>query len=269
MTHEQLHTLLIGLSINLAVVVAVVSAAFVVGRIEGRHAVIDVFWPLGFVAVAVSSFTWSQGHGWHWARLAVLVLTGIWGLRLATHLAIRLRGSGEDPRYEAIMRGAKGNPTLYAVKVIYAFQAALMFIVSSALAIAMVEGKGIWILAVLGAIACAKGIAFEAIGDWQLTRFKAEPANAGKVMDRGLWRYTRHPNYFGDAVFWWGIALIALRSWGGLLALLPVGIMTYLLTSVSGKPMLERGMKRTRPGYAQYVEQTSGFIPWFPKKPTS
>jgi steroid 5-alpha reductase family enzyme len=265
MSHDQFANLAMGLSINLAVVALMMTAAFIASRIFGRNCVVDVFWPLGFVAVAIASFLWSAKHGGHWSRLTLLALVAVWGLRLAAHLGLRMRGEGEDPRYLAIMRGAKGNQTLYAIRMIYLLQGVIMYIVSIAIAIAMVEGKGLWPLLVLGAIASLKGIAFETIGDWQLKRFKAEPANAGQVMDRGLWHYTRHPNYFGDALFWWGIAIMALRCWPGFLALPSVALMTFMLTSVSGKPLLERGMKRTRPGYAEYVARTSGFFPWFPK----
>ena len=110
------------------------------------------------------------------------------------------------------------------------------------------------------------GIAFETIGDWQLTRFRRDPANRARVMDRGLWRYTRHPNYFGDACVWWGLYLIAAETAAGRWAIVGPLFLTYTLLKWSGAALLERRLSRSRPGYAEYVARTSAFIPWFPRK---
>ena len=122
------------------------------------------------------------------------------------------------------------------------------------------------VLAWIGAAVWAVGLAFEAIGDWQLARFKKDPANAGQVMDRGLWRYTRHPNYFGDACVWWGIALVAAETGLGRWGLLGAAVMTVLLLRVSGVALLEKSLSKRKPGYAEYVARTSAFVPLPPKR---
>jgi steroid 5-alpha reductase family enzyme len=118
----------------------------------------------------------------------------------------------------------------------------------------------------VGAIVWAIGFGFEAIGDWQLARFKADPANRGSVMDKGLWRYTRHPNYFGDALLWWGLFIIAAGTSSGLFTIISPIIMTVLLVRVSGVALLERSQVRAKPGYQAYIARTSPFVPWFPRR---
>ena len=253
--------------------------AFVVGRIVQRHATVDVFWGAGFLVVYVESlFVSHQLSGsstspwWHdgtWARFLVLVAVATWSLRLSIHLAVRQRGSREDSRYVTIMEGAQGrNETGYALRMIYGLQGLLIWFVSIPLQ---------WIafsdsfdgLIVVGLALVAVGVYFEAVGDEQLRRFVKDPANAGTTMNRGLWRYTRHPNYFGDAVVWCGFYVIALACPSGVLTILSPLTMIWLLTSLSGKPMLERKLSSTRQGYGAYVARTSSFIPRPPKRPTT
>ncbi len=196
----------------------------------------------------------------------MLVFVAAWGLRLAFYLARRQRGAKEDLRYVFIMKGARGrNETLYALRMIYGLQGLLLWFVSMPLQ---------WIafhqefdaLFVPGLCLVAIGVFFEATGDEQLRRFIKDPATRGTTMNHGLWRYTRHPNYFGDAVVWCGFYVVAASSgWGWLTILSPVA-MIYLLTSLSGKPMLERKLTKTRAGYDEYVATTSSFIPWPPRK---
>ena len=257
------------IGVSALVVIAVMAVAFIVGRIAKRYRDIDVFWPLGFVAVAVSGFLCSAGKlgASNVQRTLLLALVAIWGLRLAAHLAWRGRGQGEDPRYTMILRGAKGrSEVLYALKVVYGLQAALMFFVSLSVTVGMFAGRPIVALQILGAVVWLLGFAFESIGDLQLSRFKADPANAGRVMDRGLWAWTRHPNYFGDACCWWGVFLVAAAGGWGLLTVLSPLVMNRLLTSVSGKPLLEARMAKTRVGFAEYVERTSAFFPRPPRR---
>ena len=132
----------------------------------------------------------------------------------------------------------------------------------------MYEHAPLGLVSWLGAAVWAVGFGFEAVGDAQLRRFRADPANAGKVLDRGLWRYTRHPNYFGDACLWWGLYLLACSTWAGAATVLSPVAMTYTLARGTGKPLLEKGLRRSRPGYAHYVERTSGFFPLPPKRVT-
>jgi steroid 5-alpha reductase family enzyme len=258
-----------GIGVSAIVVIVVLTLAFVVGKIRHRYRDIDVFWPLGFVAVAVSGFVMSSSATGSdtLQRVLLLVVVSLWGVRLAAHLGWRSRGEEEDPRYVALMRGAKGrNETLYAIVVIYALQAALMFFVSLSITVGMYATSPLRLLEIVGLVIWFVGFGFEAIGDFQLSRFLANPANRGHVMDQGLWSWTRHPNYFGDAALWWGIFFIASAGLWGFATVLSPLVMNRLLTSVSGKPLLEGRMKKTREGYAEYLEKTSPFFPRPPRK---
>jgi steroid 5-alpha reductase family enzyme len=247
--------------------------AFFVGRVVHRHATIDVFWGAGFVVVYLESLLVSHsapGASAHSFanRYVVLAFVTVWGLRLALYLARRQRGAKEDTRYVFIMKGARGrNETLYALRMIYGLQGLLLWFVSMPLQW-MAFHEHVDALFVVGLVLVAVGVFFEATGDEQLRRFLKNPANRGTTMNRGLWRYTRHPNYFGDCVVWCGFYVMACSSgWGWLTLLSPVA-MIYLLTSLSGKPMLERKLTKTRAGYDEYVASTSSFFPRPPRKTT-
>jgi steroid 5-alpha reductase family enzyme len=231
---------------------------------------IDSFWAFGMVMLAVSTFV--QAHdGSPQRKFLILGLTGIWGLRLSLHLYTRWRAEGEDPRYRRIIGSAMdkkgwsfGQASLLKV---FLLQAPLLFIVCLPAQLGQLSAEPAqtgW-LAFAGKCLALIGIGFETIGDWQLRRFKGDPLNRGKVLDTGLWRYTRHPNYFGDACVWWGIWLIAAETSIGLLALPGPLLITWLLTRMSGVPMLEYSLKKSRPGYQDYIRRTSGFFPLPPK----
>ena len=149
---------------------------------------------------------------------------------------------------------------------IFLTQAVAIWFVSLPVQVAMFEPSEPGVLLWVGIAVWAVGFGFESVGDWQLARFRADPASKGQVMDRGLWRYTRHPNYFGDATVWWGLWLIAAQQWAGAITILSPVLMTWTLTRKTGKPLLEQGMADRRPGYADYVERTSGFFPLPPKR---
>jgi steroid 5-alpha reductase family enzyme len=191
----------------------------------------------------------------------------IWGLRLSLHIHRRNRGRGEDFRYRAMRErhGERfGRVSLWTV---FLLQGALMLLVASpilAATTAPAPGR-LGLLDAAGVVVWLAGFLFEAIGDAQLARFKADPANRGRVMDRGLWRYTRHPNYFGDACAWWGISLVAFEVWPGVLTVVSPLVMTWLLARGTGKPLLEKDIEQRRPGYADYVRRTSGFVPLPPR----
>jgi steroid 5-alpha reductase family enzyme len=227
--------------------------------------IVDVFWGLGFVLIAVTAC--AQGSGYPLRRFLVTALTTLWGTRLSLHLLWRNWGHGEDYRYRA-MRERHGRKfawvSLYSV---FALQGVIMWIVSLPIQMAQAEpvpAQFTWFDA-LGTLCWLTGFCFEAIGDWQLARFKADPSTRGEVMDRGLWRYTRHPNYFGDALLWWGFFLIAAGVPGGGWTVIGPLVMTFFLMRVSGVTLLERKLVRTRPKYRDYTERTSAFFPWFPK----
>jgi steroid 5-alpha reductase family enzyme len=191
----------------------------------------------------------------------------VWGLRLSIHILRRNAGKPEDFRYQAWRRQHGARWWWLSFFQVFVLQGVLMWIISSTLLIGMSGAAPVplgWLDAV-ALLVFAIGFLFEAAGDWQLAQFKADPANKGKVMDRGLWRYTRHPNYFGDATIWWAFGLIAVGASNGIFALIGPAIMTLLLTRVSGVSLLEQSMNR-RAGYREYVERTSSFFPLPPKR---
>ncbi|MFC1401948.1 MULTISPECIES: DUF1295 domain-containing protein [Streptacidiphilus] len=250
----------------LAAALAVLLAAFAVGVRRGLHRVVDVAWGLAFCAVALTGYALSAGHGDPGRRLLTLVLVLIWGLRLAGHIWQRGRGHPEDPRYQRLLaKAAPGRRTWYALRMVYLLQAALVWVVSLPVQVALFvphpPGPAAW----AGTALWALGLGFEAVGDHQLTRFRADPVRRGQVLDTGLWRYTRHPNYFGDACVWWGLFLLAADTPLGLATVVAPLVMSYLLVNGSGKPMLERQLQSTKPGYADYAARTSGFVPLPPR----
>jgi steroid 5-alpha reductase family enzyme len=232
--------------------------------------VIDAFWAFGMVIMAACTFVQAQGAAPR--KMLLLGLTALWGLRLAGHLFTRWRAHGVDPRYAAILgrlmekRGWSFARASFVQ--VFAMQCVLLFIVCLPAQLGMVDAvpQTIGVLGWVGAAIALIGIGFETIGDAQLTSFRNNPAMKGKVLDTGLWRYTRHPNYFGDACTWWGIWLVAAETTTGLWSLPAPLLITWLLTRLSGVPMLEHRLKKSRPGYADYVARTSSFFPWPPKK---
>ncbi len=230
--------------------------------------IVDIFWGPAFGIVAVTGFFLSAGHGDDERRLLVTVLTTVWALRLGAYLWVRNVGKGEDPRYTAAFRNRYTTDlhrqTLMKVFLLQGFLAWAISIpvqLSQYLVVPATIGPVAW----LGVALWAVGFLFEAVSDAQLARFKADPANRGRIMDRGLWRYSRHPNYFGNACLWWGLWLIACDHWIGLPTVFAPLLMTHFLLNVTGKKLLEKRMSRARPGWAEYVARTPGFFPWFPK----
>ena len=246
----------------LAVAILMAVTAFV-GRRQGRVSVVDTAWGLGFVVVALVAAV--VGDGPLWRRLLVLLLVAVWGGRLARHMHTRNRGKGEDPRYEAMLADQPGDPFLVAVRKVYLVQGAAVWFVSIPLQVSAASGDGLVLVAVLGAAVWLFGVVFEAVGDAQLAQFKADDRNKGTVMDRGLWGWTRHPNYFGDSAVWWGLYLVAASAWPGVLTVLSPVVMTYFLVFATGARLLEKEMSK-RPGYPAYQQRASYFIPRPPKR---
>ncbi|MGB2722223.1 MAG: DUF1295 domain-containing protein [Rhodococcus sp. (in: high G+C Gram-positive bacteria)] len=233
-----------------------------IGARIGRHNVVDVTWGGGFVLIALISA--ATGTGEVWRRILLLVLVGVWGLRLAVHVFRRSRGHGEDPRYTELLAKATGNETLYALRKIYLTQAFALWFVSLPVQVSAVAHGSVVPVVVLGVAVWILGWTFEAVGDAQLKAFKADASNKGKIMDRGLWSWTRHPNYFGDSAVWWGLFLVAASAWPGVFTLLSPIAMTYFLVFATGARLLERSMEK-RPGYREYQQRTSYFLPRPPK----
>lgn len=225
--------------------------------------IVDPFWGPGFLLVALTYLLVDDGYGPRSQVVTALVV--FWATRLAWHLYARNREEGEDKRYTE-MREKRGDAFWWqSLFTVFWLQAVLLWIISAPLhgAIVGVNPLGLWDLA--GALLFAVGMSFEAVADSQLARFKAHPANEGLVLDTGLWRYSRHPNYFGEAVLWWGFYLFAVGA-GAYWAVVGPLTITFLLLRVSGVPMLEKSLKRSRPKYEEYVRRTSTFIPWPPKE---
>lgn len=224
----------------------------------------DIAWGLVFVGIAWAS--WIAGVGGTAGLVAALAVT-LWGLRLAIYIGIRNAGHGEDRRYQAMRAKRPGSFWLWSLFGVFVLQGVLALIVSLPVqSLGSVGDSSPGPLAWVGVAIFLAGLAFEAVGDAQLAAFKRDPANQGEVMDRGLWRYTRHPNYFGDALLWWGIWLIAVGSGAAWWSLVGPALMTFLLVRVSGVKLLESDLAGRRPGYVEYIRKTSPFIPWPPKR---
>ncbi|MGL4306883.1 MAG: DUF1295 domain-containing protein [Mycobacteriaceae bacterium] len=248
--------------LSLIAVAALITLTAVIGFHIKRHNVIDVAWGLGFVLVSWVSAIAGTGDIEH--RILFAVIVSIWGLRLAFHMAKRSLGKGEDPRYAELLSGNTGNLTLFTIRKVYAIQAISLWFVSLPVQVGAVSHGSFGVAAYLGMLLWLVGITFEAVGDAQMERFKADP-HRGAIMDRGLWSWTRHPNYFGDSCLWWGIFLIAADSWPGVLTIASPIAMTYFLVFATGARLLERSMS-LREGYLEYQKRTSFFFPLPPKR---
>jgi len=226
--------------------------------------IVDIFWGPGFAVIAWVVFFLADGSDAR--RLLLVILTSVWGIRLGAYLAWRNIGKGEDYRYTAMRRKWGAKWWWWSLFQVFLLQAALMWIVSLPVQAGQVPDEpGVGWLALAGSGLWLVGIFFEGIGDLQLARFKADPANRGRVMDRGLWRYTRHPNYFGDFLVWWGLGLIAAEAAGAWWSLIGPVMMSILLLRVSGVAKLEQTIAERRPGYAEYARRTSSFFPRPPR----
>lgn len=250
-----------------ALAVAVVhSVTFAIGHRIGRYNVVDVAWGIGFVAVAAASAVVGTviGHGDPTRRWLLLALVSIWGLRLSWHIHRKTAGHGEDRRYTDLL----GDATVWQVlRKVFLLQGFLTLFISFPLQLSAVTGPTptkLLPLAALGVAVWLLGFVFEALGDHQLKVFKADPAHRGVIMERGLWSWTRHPNYFGDACVWWGLWLITVNGWVPLATAVSPLVMTYFLVDVSGARLTERYMKG-RPGFAEYQQRTSYFLPRPPR----
>ena len=246
------------------VIAAVMIITWVVSLVLRDASVVDPVWPLAFIAVAITALI--AGSGDEGRRILIACVVAIWGARLSIHLLVRNAGKEEDFRYAA-MRAKRGHRFwLTSLVTVFLLQGLLVWVVSLPVQLSAIPDRPLGWLAIIGAIVWVLGVVFEAIGDAQLTRFKANPASRGQVLDTGLWRYTRHPNYFGDFLVWWGIFLIAAESGAGAWGVAGPLLMTLLLVKVSGAGLLEKDIAVRRPGYADYVRRTSGFIPRPPKR---
>ena len=232
---------------------------------------VDSLWALGMAVVAVATFIYTGGGTER--RIALTAICVVWAVRLGGYLLWRWRDHGPDRRYVRMMEKAKQDKGwgygYAAFRLVFLLQMPLLWLVCLPVQLGQIPaGPGtLGILGWIGVGVSVFGIGFESLADWQLVRFKKNPATAGQVMDKGLWRYTRHPNYFGDACVWWGLFLIAAETPLGLLSVVGPIYLVFTLTRWSGIPTVEYRLKKTRPAYADYARRTSGFLPWPPKPP--
>jgi steroid 5-alpha reductase family enzyme len=224
--------------------------------------IIDSFWGLGFVILAWFYY-FKTADSQSFRALVLCILVTLWGVRLALHIYIRNHGQGEDYRYQA-MRAEHGKSFWWISYLrVYLLQGFLLWIIAAPLLIGQISiVNNLQLTDYLGIIIWIVGFLFEAIGDWQLVQFKKNPENKGKVMNTGLWKYTRHPNYFGDAFLWWGYYLFTFSAGGYWTIISPI-LMTFLLMRVSGVALLEKKLVETKPQYADYVRNTPAFFPRF------
>jgi steroid 5-alpha reductase family enzyme len=250
----DLHPFLAGF----AVILGLASATWCVSLLKRDVSIVDSMWPLFFVVAAVTYAVMlpQPGPRTPW----VLALVGIWALRLSGHLTWRNWGEPEDRRYQTIRHHNEPYFALKSLYIVFGLQGALAWIISLPLLAAIAAPRAMNLLDVAGMALWAAGFGFESVGDWQLARFRHDPANRGRVMERGLWRYTRHPNYFGDCCVWWGFYLMALAA-GGWWSLVGPLLMSFLLLRVSGVALLEKDIGERRPAYRDYIRSTNAFFP--------
>jgi len=252
---------------NAAAVAGLMLIVWLISLAIRDASIVDIVWGLGFVLIAWTTFLLFDGAAAR--RQLIVALVSIWGLRLAGYLAWRNLGHGEDYRYQA-MRKRHGNAFAWkSLYVVFGLQGVVMWIVSLPVQAGQFGStdSALSVLDGLGAAVWAAGLLFETVGDYQLARFKADPSNQGQVMNRGLWRYTRHPNYFGDFLVWWGLYLIALAN-GAWWSFVGPLVMSIFLMRISGVTLLERKLKQRREGYADYIQSTSAFFPMPPRRST-
>ncbi len=240
------------------------SSCFLVAHIKKDNSIVDIAWGFGFMLIAW--FSLFRTHIFLARHILITVLITLWAFRLSGYLLIRNWGKKEDIRYSNMKKNWGSLTPIYSFFIVFMLQGVLILIIGyPILVINSSSNAGLTLFDYIGTALWIVGFLFETIGDWQLFIFLKNPANRGKIMTQGLWRYTRHPNYFGETVIWWGVWLIALTVPYGLSAIISPITITYLLLYVSGVPLAERYLQQLE-GFDSYQSQTSIFIPWFVKK---
>jgi steroid 5-alpha reductase family enzyme len=243
---------------GLIATLAAAAATWVLSLRLKKVSIVDSLWSLLFV---IAAFTYAYAAGaWNARTLLVLTLVTVWALRLSVYITWRNWGHGEDPRYQAIRARNEPNFAVKSLYLVFGLQAVLAWIISLPTLGAILGPPSLTALDAAGTVLWAVGVTFEAGGDWQLARFKSNPANRGRVMDRGFWQFTRHPNYFGDFCVWWGLYLIAAGAGAWWSFPGPLG-MSVLLLKVSGVTLLESDIAKRRPEYVDYIKRTNAFFP--------
>lgn len=251
---------------GLALIAALGFLTWIASLVRHDVSLVDRTWSLFITGAAAVYFALLSAPGTRGAWMLALALA--WSLRLSVYITARNWGEGEDRRYQEIRARNQPNFAFKSLYLVFALQAVLAWTVSAPFFAGMAGARPIGALDVIGLALAAFGIVFEAIGDWQMSRFKADPAHKGQVMDRGVWRYTRHPNYFGETCIWWGFWLVALggAGLGGAWTIVSPILMTVLLLKVSGVSLLEKDMVERRPAYRDYIARTNAFFPGPPRE---
>lgn len=251
---------------NLIAVTGFMACGWPISLIKKNVSIVDRMWGPGFVIIAWLTFFTSDGA---WGRsLLICLLVTIWGLRLSLHITWRSWGKGEDPRYTTWRR--KSGPRFRYISLfkVFLLQAFFIWLISLVIQYGQMPSRpDLWtVFDIAGLLLWMTGFMFEAVGDVQLARFKADPANQGLVMDQGLWRYSRHPNYFGEMLMWWGLFVMVLSTPYGFWTVISPLIITVILLKVTGVALTEKHILETRPAYREYIRKTSAFFPWFPRQ---
>jgi steroid 5-alpha reductase family enzyme len=239
------------------------TATWFLSLLKRNVSIVDGAWALMFVSAAA---VYANGAGGYTGRMAlILVMLVLWAVRLSGHIILRNWGEPEDRRYRAIREKYEPHFALKSLGIIFWFQAGLAWIISMPLWPALTVPAELGSVDLLAVIVWMAGMSFESVGDWQLSRFKRDPANRAKVMNRGLWRYTRHPNYFGECMIWWGFYLFAVQT-GAWWTIVGPLLLTYLLLKFSGVTLMEQTIVERRPAYREYMARTNAFLPGPPRR---
>jgi steroid 5-alpha reductase family enzyme len=254
------------LGVNLGLVITAMVLLWVVSVRMHDVSVVDIGWGAAGALIALATFFLADGVLSR--KILLTAMATIWGVRLALHIGVRKKGKGEDFRYAAMRAEFGESFPLRSLFTVFLFQAFLIWIITIPVQVGQLSGhpeRLTW-LDILGAGLWVVGYVVELIADRQLNSFLADPTNAGKVLDQGIWRYSRHPNYFGESLLWWGVFLVAAATPGGWITIFSPIIMTFFLLKISGVPMLEKALADRREGYRDYMARTSVFFPWPPAK---
>ena len=245
-----------------AALLLVAAVFWLISLLRNDVSIVDSLWSLMFLLVALVYSAMSSNIGPREAL--ILVMVTLWALRLSVYITWRNHGQPEDYRYQEIRANNEPGFRFKSLYIVFVLQAVLAWVISLPLAGAISGQSDIGFLDFAGVALFLVGLFFESIGDLQLSRFRKDPENAGKVLDTGLWRYTRHPNYFGNFTLWWGFYMVALSAGAWWTVVSPL-LMTFLLLKVSGVAMLEKDIGARRPRYQQYIRQTNAFFPGLPR----
>ncbi len=252
------------LLINAGVILGLMILIWLISLPLKDVSIIDLVWGLGFVLIAWTTYGIAIQSGKVCYLLPLLVT--IWGVRLSGYLALRNVGHGEDKRYAKMREKVGSTFPMVSLFTVFLLQGVVMWTVSLPLQIGIPQNPGVLnAFTLIGSFVWMVGIFFEAVGDWQMARFKSNPDNKGKVLDTGLWRYTRHPNYFGDFCVWWGFWLLSISAGGPYWTVLSPIVMSIFLMYVSGVTLLEKDLKESKPKYEEYIQRTNAFFPGMPR----